>query len=193
MNRIIVITAASFLPSEAEALVALLDAKAFRVHVRKPEATTDEVRSLIRQIPQDYHIYLSLHDHFELASEFEGIGIHLNSQYPEAPSGFDQCISLACHSSEELEKNKPYCYYVTMGPILEGALSKEELTRLSYAAIVDGKVFAEGTITPETMQTVCRIGFGGACVSDYLWQPYQADADCAALVARLTELQNITL
>ncbi|MDD4636931.1 MAG: thiamine phosphate synthase [Bacteroidales bacterium] len=193
MNRIIVITAQSFLKGEAAAIVALLEAKAFRVHIRKPQATTEEVRCLIQQIPEKYHVFLSLHDHFELASEFEGIGLHLNSRHSEAPSGFDQCISLSCHSSEELEKNKPYCYYLTLGPVFDETLPKEELIRLSYAAVIDGKVFAHGKITPETMQTVCRIGFGGACVSDYLWLPYQEDADCVTLVKRLNELQNITL
>lgn len=193
MNRIIVITAESFLTKEAEAIVALLEAKAFRVHICKPQATTEEVRSLIQQIPEKYYIFLSLNDHFELASEFEGIGIHLNRLHPEAPSDFEQCISLSCHSAEELEKNKPYCYYLFLGPIFDAPLTEEEMIRLSYAAVIDGKVFAHGEITPKTMRTVCRIGFGGACVSDYLWQSYKEDTDNITLVARLNELQNITM
>jgi len=193
MNRIIVLTAESFLTKEAEAIVALLEAKAFRVHIRKPQATTEEVRNLLQQIPEKYYIYLSLHDHFELAAEFVGIGIHLNSLHPEAPSGFEQCISLSCHSPEELEKNKPYCYYLFLGPVFDSAFAEEELIRLSYAAVIDGKVFPLDEITPETMRTMLRIGFGGACVSDYLWQSYKEDADVALLVARLNELQHITL
>lgn len=193
MNRIIVLTAESFLTKEAEAIVALLEAKAFRVHICKPQATTEEVRCLLQQIPEKYHIFLSLHDHFELASEFEGIGVHLNSLHPEAPSDFEQCVSLSCPTSEELEKNKPYCYYLFFGPIFDATLTEEEMIRLSYAAVIDGKVFAQGEITPETMRTVCRIGFGGACASGYLWQSYKEEKDIATLVARLNELQNITL
>ena len=193
MNRIIVLTAETFLTKEAEAIVALLEAKAFRVHICKPQATTEEVRCLIQQIPQKYHIFLSLNDHFELASEFEGIGIHLNSLHPEAPSGFEQCISLSCHSSEELEKNKPYCYYLFFGPVFDSAFAEEELIRLSYSAVIDGKVFPMDEITPETMRTMLRIGFGGACASGYLWQSYKEEKDIATLVARLNELQNITL
>jgi len=193
MNRIIVITAESFLTGEAEAIVALLEAKAFRVHINKPQATTEEVRCLLQQIPEKYYIYLSLHDHFELAAEFVGIGVHLNSLHPEAPSDFEQCVSLSCPTSEELEKNKPYCYYLFLGPVFDSSFAEEELIRLSYAAVIDGKVFAHGEITPETMRIVCKIGFGGACVSDYLWQSYKEDTDNVTLVARLNELQNITL
>ncbi len=193
MNRIIVITDEKFLIGEAEAIVALLEAKAFRVHINKPQATTDEVRCLLQQIPEKYYIYLSLHDHFELAAVFAGVGVHLNSLHPDAPSDFEQCVSLSCNTSEELEKNKPYCYYLFLGPVFDSSFAEEELIRLSYSAVIDGKVFPEDDITPETMRTMLRIGFGGACASGYLWQSYKEEKDIATLVARLNELQNITL
>ena len=41
--RVIVITDPEFLPGEAEALTALLDAGAWRVHVRKPGAHAEDV------------------------------------------------------------------------------------------------------------------------------------------------------
>ena len=45
--RIIVISAPDFLPGEAEAVTALLEAGAWRVHVRKPAAGSDSIARLL--------------------------------------------------------------------------------------------------------------------------------------------------
>lgn len=197
-NKIIVITDEQAVPHEAEAIIALLEAGAFRVHIRKPQASAEEVRTLLQQIPQQYHLYLSIHDHFELTKEFTEIGIHINSRNQNAPMFFEQCISASCHNETDLLHNKPHCYYLFLSPCFDSvskqgykaAFSEEELLKLSYAATIDSKVFALGGINSETIKRANRIGFGGACVLGYLWETYKRDNDINGLVERLKRLQD---
>lgn len=198
-NKIIVITDEQLLPDEPSLLVDLLEAGAFRIHIRKPQVTVEKMRALLEQIPEKYHIYLSIHDHFELVQEFKQVGIHINSRNQNAPIGFDGCLSASCHTEEELRHNKPHCYYVFLSPCFnsiskagyKARFSEDELLKYSYAASIDSKVFALGGITQETMKKVVRIGFGGACVLGSLWEPYKKDRDRNSLIDRLKQLQDV--
>ena len=105
--RIIVISAPDFLPGEAEAVTALLEAGAWRVHVRKPEADAESIARLLEEFPQCYRSRLSMHDRHELAARFGVGGVHLNSRNPSVPDGFGGMVSRSCHSIAELSQYSP--------------------------------------------------------------------------------------
>ena len=67
--RLIAITSPRFLPDEGERIAVLLaEGNFWRVHVRKPEASADDLRRLLSTIPAWCYPRLVLHDH--LRSEF---------------------------------------------------------------------------------------------------------------------------
>ena len=117
--RIIVISAPDFLPGEVEAVTALLEAGAWRVHVRKPAAGSDSIARLLEEFPQCYRSRLSLHDHHELAENCGVGGVHLNSRNPSAPDGFGGLVSRSCHSISELSQYGPVCDYMFLSPIFD--------------------------------------------------------------------------
>ena len=80
--KIIVITSPEFIPGEAFLINTLMEGGVTRLHIRKPQATADEVRQLTQAIDSRWHSRLSLHDHHELAMEY-GCGIHLNARNPQ--------------------------------------------------------------------------------------------------------------
>ena len=213
--RIIVISAPDFLPGEAEAVAALLESGAWRVHVRKPAAGSDSIARLLEEFPQCYRSRLSLHDHHELAENCGVGGVHLNSRNPSAPDGFGGLVSRSCHSISELSQYGPVWDYMFLGPVFDSIsksgytsrFSLEEIRRRIVAGSdvatarmdvmssdgncrsVDwGRVFALGGVCPDNVRLLEDVGFGGAAVLGYLWEPFRQDHDIAALSARFRRL-----
>ena len=211
------ISAPDFLPGEVEAVTALLEAGAWRVHVRKPAAGSDSIARLLEEFPQCYRSRLSLHDHHELAENCGVGGVHLNSRNPSAPDGFGGLVSRSCHSISELSQYGPVCDYMFLSPIFDSIsksgytsrFSLEEIRRRIVAGSdvatarmdvmssdgncrsVDwGRVFALGGVCPDNVRLLEDVGFGGAAVLGYIWEPFRLDHDCAALSERLRNLMN---
>lgn len=215
--RIIVISAPDFLPGEAEAVTALLEAGAWRVHVRKPAAGSDSIARLLEHIPAALYSRISLHDHHELAARFGVGGVHLNSRNPSVPDGFGGMVSRSCHSIAELSQYSSVCDYMFLSPIFDSIsksgytsrFSLEEIRRRIVAGSdvatarmdvmssdgncrsVDwGRVFALGGVCPDNIRLLEETGFGGAAVLGCIWEPFRLDHNCAALSERLRNLMN---
>lgn len=225
--RIIAISAPDFLPGEAAALTALLDAGAWRVHVRKPEADAESIARLLEEFPQCYRSRLSLHDHHELAENCGVGGVHLNSRNPSVPDGFGGMVSRSCHSIAELSQYSSVCDYMFLSPIFDSISKSGYVSRFSLEEIrrriaacsagtagpmagmsPDGelsgrdqgngdcrpvdweRVFALGGVCPDNIRLLEDVGFGGAAVLGYLWEPFRQDHNCAALSERLRNLMN---
>lgn len=177
--KIIVITSPDFIAGEVSLIHQLFDAGIDRIHIRKPQASEDEVRGLIEGIDGKWHNRLSLHDHHRLALEY-GCGIHLNGRNPYSPKDTekDLVISASCHSVEEVEKRKAKCDYVFMSPIFDSiskngytaAYSHYELKEAFAKGIIDKKVIALGGITPKHIPWLETLGFGGAALLGHVWQ-----------------------
>ena len=211
------ISAPDFLPGEAEAVTALLEAGAWRVHVRKPAAGSDSIARLLEHIPAALYSRISLHDHHELAARFGVGGVHLNSRNPSVPAGFGGLVSRSCHSMEELSEYGSVCDYMFLSPIFDSIsksgyasrFSLEEIRRRIVAGSdvatarmdvmssdgncrsVDwGRVFALGGVCPDNIRLLEEVGFGGAAVLGCIWEPFRLDHNCAALSERLRNLMN---
>lgn len=177
--KIIVITSPEFIAGEVSLINALFDGGIDRIHIRKPQASADEVRRLIDGIGSKWHKRLSLHDHHHLAIEY-GCGIHLNGRnpYPPEDAKKDTLFSASCHSVGEVEKRKTQCDYVFMSPIFDSiskqgysaAYSQEELKEASAKGIIDKNVIALGGVTPNHIPYLERMGFGGAAFLGHVWQ-----------------------
>ena len=177
--RIIVITSPDFIAGEVTLINQLLNAGIYRIHIRKPQASADEVRILIEDIESKWHTRLSLHDHHHLAIEY-GCGIHLNARNPIPPEDAkkDTLFSASCHSIEEVGKRKTQCDYVFMSPIFDSiskhgysaAYSQDELNKASAKGIIDKKVIALGGVTPNHIPYLERMGFGGAAFLGHVWR-----------------------
>lgn len=51
-----------------------------RLHLRKPEASMQQLAKWIEEIEPAYHKRIVLHDHYDLALQYDLGGIHLNSR-----------------------------------------------------------------------------------------------------------------
>lgn len=177
MKQLVVITLPTFFNKEAELITLLFKNGLEKLHLRKPEAPVGKLKALLAEIPQEYHPYITLHDHFELLGEYPAVGgIHLNKRNPVSPRGFKGNVSCSCHSFEEIKSNSQlsYCF---LSPIFnsiskEGYKSNFSIEALQNAAkegILTSKVFALGGICPETLPLLKDLPFGGVAVLGYLW------------------------
>ena len=175
----LIITRPTFVPNEAQRIVDYLKSgKAQLVHIRKPQASKEEVEGLILQIPAEWHKWLVLHDHFDLAVRYGLYGVHLNSRNPLPPEGWSGSVSRSCHQPEELEKWKQRCNYVSLSPIFDSiskqgyqaAFSLEVIAEARRCGLIDKKVYALGGVTFARLTEVENMGFGGAMILGDAWK-----------------------
>lgn len=175
--RIIAITLPELYPGEGEVIMKALDGGYHLVHLRKPEASEQEMAAIIESLPEKYRSRLVLHSHFHLAGRYGVYGIHLNSRCSTVPEGFKGSISRSCHSLDEVEKFKENCDYLFLSPIFDSiskqgyrsAFTEEVLREAARKGIIDDKVCALGGVHHGCLQFLEELGFGGAAMLGSVW------------------------
>lgn len=175
---IIVITLPYFFHGEAEQIAQLLRGQVDFVHIRKPEASSEELERLIMEIPLWCRDRLVLHDHHELAQKYALYGVHLNSRNPNPPQGWTGSVSRSCHSMAEVVEWKEKCNYVSLSPIYDSISKKgysskftaDEISDAHHLGIIDDRVMALGGVTFGKIDEVLEMGFGGGMILGDAWK-----------------------
>lgn len=179
---IIVLTRPDFFEGEVERITDMLTSgRADLIHIRKPEASRDEIEQLLCELSSDFYNRLVLHDHFDLAVKYALRGVHLNRRNPHPPSGgqWSGDVSISCHSLAELAecRRKPYAY-MSLSPIFD-SISKQgyrsafklyQLTEARQKGLIDHRVMALGGVTFDKINLILKIGFGGAMILGDAWK-----------------------
>ena len=167
-----VITSPSFFPGEALFIHRLFAHGVDIVHLRKPGATADDCAKLLDGLTSDDRRRIVIHDFFELAEPYGLRGIHLNVRRSTVPGGYEGRISRSCHSFEEVKRYKDACDYVFLSPIFNSiskqgyasAFTDNALKQASSEGIIDNKVVALGGVTPDKIDYLQQLNFGGAAM-----------------------------
>lgn len=168
----LVITSPSFIPDEASFLHRLFVHGVDIVHLRKPGATAEECARLLDDLTSDDRRRIVIHDFFELAEPYGLKGIHLNARRSTVPDGYEGHVSRSCHSLEEVKRYKDACDYVFLSPIFDSvskqgyasAFTDATLRQASCDGIIDHKVVALGGVTPDKINYLRQLNFGGAAM-----------------------------
>lgn len=177
MKQLIGITTETFIPDEGMLIVAAIDAGIERMHLRKPQATTEEMERLLRTIPQEYHARLVLNDCHTLARQYGVGGIHLNARHDNKPQWWQGGVSRSCHTLEEVLQHKSDCNYLFLSPIFDSIskagytshFSHPQLLQASHSGIIDEQVIALGGINIERIELLSDYKFGGVALFGALW------------------------
>lgn len=185
---IAVITLPYAVAHEAEHICSLLlSGRADLLHVRKPDASADELQRLLREVLScgdrlglDVARRLVLHDHHALASLFSLYGIHLNRRHPHPPVHWQGSVSRSCHSIDELAAWKGRCDYLSLSPIFDSiskpdypaAFTPAQLQQAHAQGIIDASVLALGGVTYARLPLVAQLGFGGAMILGDAWRSF---------------------
>lgn len=147
------------------------------LHLRKPDATVDDCRSLLQELTEHERKRIIVHDYPELYDEFSLKGIHLNGKVRCLPEGYTGSRTRSCHTFEEVIRYKDACDYVFLSPIFDSiskvgykaGFSKEELQEASAQGIIDEKVVALGGVTFDSIPYLKHLGFGGVAMIGALY------------------------
>ena len=152
------------------------------LHIRKPNDEISQVRKLIARIDSKYYSYISLHQHFKLAEEFDIKGLH----YPEfernkkneqnwenlIQQGYKLSTSIHQFATLNLVQSFNYVFY---GPVFDS------ISKLGYQSNVNEKfklikttvypkVIAIGGISISNLNQVKEMNFDGAAVLGTIWE-----------------------
>ena len=131
--KIIVITKPIFFDNEASKIVSLLEEGCSYVHIRKPNASKEDVAFLLLAVPEMYHSRLVLHYYKDLLFSFPLLNYH-HSMSSEFDSQIKSHQSKSMHHLSELKTGAVYNYQF-ISPVFdsiskEGYLSSIEIEEL---------------------------------------------------------------
>lgn len=109
------------------------------LHIRKPNATKEQVIQLIESLPEKYHHKIVLHQHHPLVKEFDLQGVHLTENgrrgllIGETLDVFrtifeDYELGTAIHDPKDLETLPAYFDYAFVSPVFDS------ISKIGYTA-----------------------------------------------------------
>ncbi|MEY2829930.1 MAG: thiamine phosphate synthase [Bacteroidota bacterium] len=180
--EIIVLTTDFFFDDEVNIIQQLFHVQLTKLHIRKPNATIDEIRNLLHLIPSQFHPKIVLHQYPELLTEYNIAGFHITQFNKKNEAEIrnllqaHQSISISCHSFAEIE-NLNYFDYYFISPIFNSISKKNYASNFSEDAIFKGlqintskKIIALGGINVTNIASLKKFTFSGAAILGGLWQ-----------------------
>ncbi len=170
---------------EAQTINSLFDNGLEKLHVRKPDLSETEVRSLIESINSDYYDRLNIHSHHNLVEEYNLGGMHYqNSEFKRLvekdPKVFEsrslnKSLSTSFHNISDLHRFKDSIDYCFLSPIFDSISDPRKKSSFSTKELLTSKpqlrkTFALGGIDTSNLSQVRDLGFKGAALKGYIWQ-----------------------
>ena len=165
-------------PYERNLIINLMNEGWDYLHLRKPGHSVDETRNYLELLPVELHQKIVLHDHYELADEFELAGLNWNKRNAEKSRGVN-FFSYSAHSFDEIDQLDDQLEYVFLSPVFD-SISKSNYTSAfadteqlkSKLKNSDHKVIALGGVTAEKVNEVKDLGFAGYAMLGHIWKPH---------------------
>lgn len=181
---LILISYPEFFKGETDIVSSLLDQFDFTYHLRKPDASYDELESFLAEIPDYLHEKIVVSNSIEILERFKVKGIHfstLNRENGNYLAG--NCYrGTSCHSIDEIRKLDDSYDYVYLSPVFpsiskkgyKGNLNMEEIKKF-FNESRKKQVYALGGIAAENMEQIREFGFDGLAVLGAVWtnDPHQ--------------------
>jgi|SRR6185437_183975 len=175
--KLIVITPEKNHPKEFELITALFENGLQLLHLRKPQATENELRNYLKLIPKKFYRKIVIHSHYKLAKEFNLKGVHLTEKVRKAkrinPSL--RIISTSFHSTIDVLKSRRKYEYVFLSPVFDsiskkGYKSNFDLDDLNSFLKRMKNIIALGGIDANNIKAIKQIGFNGSAFIGSIWQ-----------------------
>lgn len=176
--KIIVITNPTPVKDEALLCNLLFDNGLEILHLRKPGASREVYEDFLQKTDRRYLNRIMIHDHYELAEEYQLRGIHIRSNMANKvveQKGVKH-ISLSCHSFAEMGRAPFEPEYCFLSPIFDSISKQGYLSGFSENELSQGlkecrqQVIALGGITPGHMEHCRELNFSGVAVLGYIWE-----------------------
>lgn len=179
---VIVISSQKALKHEADLINELFHRGMPLFHLRKPTLTEVEMAKLLSKIEANFHSRISLHDHHQLAEEFEINRLH----FPEAMrittnkekfielKNREFTLSTSIHALEDYASLPESFDYTFISPVYN-SISKPEYTSVKFDlnSISENrktKLIGLGGISSHNCMEILKMGFDGMGVLGAIWE-----------------------
>ncbi len=171
-----VISSPTFLAHEVDTIHSLFNEGLETFHLRKTEASKEELRLFLDLIHIDVRNRIMLHSHHSLAEEYDLMGMHYSSKASiknTVSTHFK--TSYSCHTIDEVYKSHHQFNYVFLSPIFpsiskkeyKGNFSKSDLKKLNLSI---SNCVALGGISPNTLQDAISLEFNSIATLGHIWE-----------------------
>ncbi len=180
--RLVVLSQESNVSNEAEIISDLFEDGLKTLHLRKPNSTIDEVRKLLKSIPNNFHTKIVIHSNYELLNDFDLRGAHLpeSIRKEHRVNNSINVVSSSFHALKDIISEKMDFEYAFLSPIFQSVSKKGYLPALEQNIIQDFFTFyrnqirfpviALGGITDQNILRIKEMGFSGAATLGYIWE-----------------------
>ncbi len=191
--KLIVVTGSKTLTDEPALVTKMFEDGLMTLHLRKPRASTQELRDYIEQIPKYFHNRIIIHSHHILAAKYDLKGIHFTSTHLSKKWKYfftrlrlrlkmgklfkTRSYKRLSNIHNQEEYNFDYYLMGTMFNNLTGELygGFYEEALVSALKNTTKKIVARGGVTEKVIEKCKRYGFHGVAFGSYIWD---ADNPC---------------
>ena len=185
---LVVISNPTPIAKEAELINDLFDEGLEVLHLRKPDAQIDEIRSLLKQINPKHYDQIALHQHHEIADDFGIKRLHfteLNRKKNEVNllhsspllgrgTGAEVILSTSIHEVDEYQALPVVFEYTFFGPVFNSISKPGYTSKLSGDFVFPyktghPKVIAIGGIDVINIHKIKQMHFSGVAVLGTIW------------------------
>ena len=175
---IIIISNPAPVADEAKIINDLFDAGMELFHLRKPDYSKEELKTLLLKIGFEHYSKIALHQHHELAEEFGITRLHYNEKKRMESKELkkERCVlSTSVHSIKDYKNLSPDFNYAFLGPVFNS------ISKINYPTIVQEnfnlsgnktftKIIAIGGIDEENINKAFEMRYDGVAVLGAIWQ-----------------------
>jgi len=189
--KLILLTDPKPIEGELSFLQKLFKAGLTDLHVRKPGYSYETLKTYIASFPSHHFDKLVLHQHYDLAHQYQLKGIHFadqpnfNSPFPKKGLFFSKAI----HQLAKLSQIHSEMDRLLLSPVFN-SISKEshpanfaleEVQEYMKTHTFDFEVIALGGIDANNIHLPEQIGFDGVAVLGGVWEVFKAEGELQAL------------
>lgn len=147
-------------------------------HLRKPNASNQEIEAFITTLPKILHRKIILHSNYQLIEKYQLGGLHFSTSKRGLAQNYDDGIikGTSCHSLSEIDEVQNDYDYCFLSPIFESISKKGYSGNLNLNDIASKlpefkniQVIALGGINDEKIALLQATGFDAYAVLGYLW------------------------
>lgn len=176
--ELILLSYPDFFKGETEIVSSLLDRYDFTFHLRKPQASSQELVGYLDEIPEALHPKIVLHSDIESFSKFKLKGMHFPGTKRKLSMQLSKDVrkGTSCHSISEVKSLDDTFDYVYLSPVFEsiskqgykGSLNMEEV-KMFLEENRQSKVYALGGIAAHNIGELEHLRFDGIAVLGAVW------------------------
>lgn len=196
----ILITNPQFIQGEISLINALFEQGLETLHLRKPDASFEDLVTFIGQIDCRFQSRIMIHSHFRLINKFHLKGLHFTEITKHEIDDYKKIIcvkSQSVHCLSDLCKINQQINYIFLSPIFPSISKVGYFVAWNNVELIDQisrnwfyKIAALGGISLDNVKQIKEMGFDDYALLGSIWEPFKDGKSVSEIVAIYKSFKN---